>query len=461
MTPMWVWGCMGLATLGCAGMCVLTLVLTPIAFRLLPVDVQARVAGRVPFFEAFLPTRDPSLEALPTVDPARAATAAALAPGGLPSGGVGGGQPTAVLGYAPPGATYTPTPFLTGPTLPAQATQGVAFRPTATAEPLPATFHVGNVSRVPQTWNNCGPANLVQALQLLGKNTSQADVAAWLKPNRLDANVSPWQIAAYTNQFTEYRAVVRANGNLQLLKRLAFAGFGVLIETGLYSPDDGQWEGHYLTVVGWNDPGGYMYGLDTLIDEGDPRGIYENYADLDERWKHFNRVYIVLYEPRYENRVRDLLGTAWDATTNAEEALDMALAEAQRNPNDVFAWFNAGTNFVALGQWGQAAAHYDRARTTGSGLPWRMLWYQFGPFTAYYNVGDYQTVLDLANAVIRRIRYIEETFYYRGLASAALGLRDQATNDLRYAAGFNPNFAPAQTALVQLQSGINPVPEVL
>lgn len=332
--------------------------------------------------------------------------------------------------------------------------------------PLPAQFRTEQVRREPQTWNNCGPANLVQGLRALGVELKQASVAGWLKPNKNDANVSPWQMAHYINQFTETRAVVRHNGSLELLKRLVFAGFGVVIETGLYDHDDGSWLGHYLTVVGWDDlgdgRGGFLYGLDSLEDNGPSNlGVHEYYADLDERWKHFNRVFMVIYKTQNENMVRDILGTSWDDRQNAAEALGKATQEAQANPNDVFAWFNMGTNYVLLGQWQAAAVAYDRARSVSKGLPWRMLWYQFGPYIAYYKVGDYRTVLDLANAVLNRVKYVEETFYYRALAYAALGQRDAAVADLQYAAHFNPNFNPAQTALVQLQSGVSPVPEVL
>lgn len=452
-----MWGCFGLAVMLCVGVCILTVVLTPIAFRLLPASVQERVVARLPFLAALQePTPDLSAyETLPTIDSTRAAAAARLDP-------QSGGNPTPVLGYAPLGATMTPHQFIVGG---GGEIVTLAPRPTATSEPLPAQFHIGLVEREAQLWNNCGPANLVQAYRVLGvqqkQTESQTQVASWLKPNRNDANVSPWQLVAYTQQFTEMRAVARVNGNLHLLKRLVYAGFGVIIETGLYAPEDGSWEGHYITVVGWDDPGGVMYGLDTFIKNPDARGVREQYADLDERWKHFNRVFIVVYYPRDEARVRDILGTAWDTTQNAQEALNVALTEAQRNPNDVYAWFNAGSSFVLLGQWQQAAAHYDRARVTGRGLPWRMLWYQFGPYVAYYNVGDYRTVIDLATAVHNRVKYIEETYYYRGLAYAALGDLAQANTDLQYAARFNPNFAPAQTALQVLASGNSPMPEVL
>lgn len=73
-----------------------------------------------------------------------------------------------------------------------------------------------------------------------------------------------------------------------------------------------------------------------------------------------------------------------------ENALATAQAEAAADPKDAFAWFNVGTNLTALGRHDEAAAAYDQARLAG--LPWRMLWYQFGPYRAYYETGRYEDV---------------------------------------------------------------------
>lgn len=455
----WVWGCAFLGVILCVGMCALTAVLTPIAFRILPQNVQASIARRLPVFTIFMEgteTPDASLEIVPTLDPARA-TAAALVllnPQAI-------GTPTPVLGTI---ITPTPPRLLVGPT--SIPTQTGTPRPTATSQPLPVDYHVGAIQREAQTWNNCGPANLVQGMRVLGANLAQKTAADWLKPNFNDANVSPWQLAVYANDYTEMRALVRLNGTIELLKRLVYNGFGVLIETGLYHPDDGSWLGHYLTVVGWDDvgdsKGGFIYGLDSFEDNGrDGKGVHEHYADLDERWKHFNRVYIVVYRPDQDSALREILGTAMDEQANIQDSLMRALSETRANPADPFAWFNVGTTYVLMGDYPRAVAAYDRSRSVGGGWPWRMLWYQFGPYVAYYETGDYQMVVTLADTVIKRIKYIEEAFYYRGLAHAALGKQAQAIADLKLATNFNPNLQAAGLALSQLEAGQQPVPEVL
>jgi tetratricopeptide (TPR) repeat protein len=79
----------------------------------------------------------------------------------------------------------------------------------------------------------------------------------------------------------------------------------------------------------------------------------------------------------------------------------------------------------------------------------------------YYEVGDYQTVIKLADNTLRNTKYVEETLYYRGLAYAALGSTAQAVSDLEASAAFNANVIQIGNALRALQSGQRPAPEFL
>ncbi|HEX8684826.1 MAG TPA: tetratricopeptide repeat protein, partial [Ardenticatenaceae bacterium] len=92
---------------------------------------------------------------------------------------------------------------------------------------------------------------------------------------------------------------------------------------------------------------------------------------------------------------------------------------------------------------------FDTARSLG--LPWRMLWYQFGPFQAYYDNGQYQEVIGLTTATLEGAGgNLEESYYWRGRAQAALGQTDAARSDFQEAVRHNPSFAPAQHALSEL-----------
>jgi tetratricopeptide (TPR) repeat protein len=100
---------------------------------------------------------------------------------------------------------------------------------------------------------------------------------------------------------------------------------------------------------------------------------------------------------------------------------------------------------------------FDQARNTGEGIPWRMLWYQFGPFEAYLETGRIDAVLELVQYNLATTpdgeHPIEETYYYAGLARAAQGDTERAVLNLQQAVFLNPNFAPAREALAALQGG--------
>lgn len=100
-------------------------------------------------------------------------------------------------------------------------------------------------------------------------------------------------------------------------------------------------------------------------------------------WKVFNRTAIVVWKAEQAGLARRLLGPRAD---DPGEVRDLALAAARTdidaNPQDKFAWFNAGSTLVQMGEFSRAARAFDTAR--GLRLPWRMLWYQFGPLRGLF-----------------------------------------------------------------------------
>lgn len=315
----------------------------------------------------------------------------------------------------------------------------------------PPSYQLTGITHIYQGWNNCGPATLTMGLTYFGTvPADQYPAANWLKPNSEDKNVSPWQMVEYVNTQLDgtTRALLRQGGTLDLLKVLISNNFPVLIEAGYDPPGRGLgWMGHYLLMTGYDEAAQHFITMDSY----DGPNMAYTYEHVNEYWRHFNRVYIVLYDIRREAELLALLGPDADERTNILRALEAARAEAIATPTDPFAWFNMGTNFVALGMYQEAATAYDQARNLG--LPWRMMWYQFGPFEAYLNVGRYNDVILLAQANLNDGggQYVEETFYYAGLARAAMGETARAIDNFNGAIAFNPNFTPAREARAQLQ----------
>ena len=71
-----------------------------------------------------------------------------------------------------------------------------------------------------------------------------------------------------------------------------------------------------------------------------------------------------------------------------------------------FAWYNRGhLRWCTCSDYLGAAQAYDQAFQLYPALaekdrPWRMLWYQTGPYFAYFYTGRYQDVINLASETI-------------------------------------------------------------
>ena len=348
---------------------------------------------------------------------------------------------------------------ITTPTAMSTVTPAATAIQTPTPWPLPEQARLEGFQHKFQTWNNCGPATLAMGLTFFGEQASQEQTASVLKPNPEDRNVSPDEMAGYVNEQTHYGALYRVNGTIETLKKLVANDIPVIIETGIDPPGEFRWlgwYGHYLLVVAYSNEEEQFWVYDSWFGTSEeplknahPDGRVISYNDLTADWSQFNQSYIVLYRPEQESLVAELIGQDLEDETMWERALSRSKAEIETAPGNPFYWFNLGTNYAALQQFEEAAIAFDQARAIG--LPWRMLWYQFGPYEAYLNVGRYEDVLLLADTTLKDRPYFEESFYYKAIALAALGEADTARQNLEKAANLNPNFVPAQMALVELK----------
>jgi tetratricopeptide (TPR) repeat protein len=127
-----------------------------------------------------------------------------------------------------------------------------------------------------------------------------------------------------------------------------------------------------------------------------------------------------------------------------------------------FAWFNLGTSRVHLGDYFGAAQAFDHAYQVvyltipTLARPWRMTWYQTGPYEAYYHTGRYQDVINYATVTIEKthVTEIEETWLWRGRARLALADQAGAIEDFRTALKYHPGWELAEAELRAL--GIEP-----
>lgn len=349
----------------------------------------------------------------------------------------------------------TGTPTLTPTATPEkqEETPQPSQTPTPTATPIPSEVNIPGVRHEFQTWNNCGPATLAMALTFWGWEGDQRPIAAFTKPNPRDKNVMPEEMAAFVKEQTGLNVVIRVGGEIQTLKELLAAGFPVIVEKGI--EDNDGWLGHYVLISGYNDVTQTFIYQDSL--KGADRSI--GYDVLEGQWRAFNYTYLVVFPADLEDRLLGLLGEDADQESNYRSAYQKASQEiaALEGRDLYFAWFNRGTNLVRLQDYNGAAAAYDQAFALYPEIPvkerpWRMMWYQTGPYWAYYYTARYKDVIDLATATLDAMSepVLEESYYWRALAREALGDIDGAIQDLRTSLVHHTGFGPSVFQLERL-----------
>jgi hypothetical protein len=351
--------------------------------------------------------------------------------------------------------TATPTPSMT-PTPGPTHTQTVT--PTATLEPtpIPASVQLDGIRHEYQKYNNCGPANLSMTLSFWDWEGDQRDTAAFLKPIQDDKNVMPYEMVAYVEEQTPLNVIVRVGGDLELIKRFLAAGFPVLVEKGFDVPAK-DWMGHYQLITGYDDERQRFTAQDSY--NGGPN-LPVNYDKFKQYWRHFNYLYMVIFPPEREAEVRALLGPHADENSNFQHAAQLASTEIYTLTGrpQFFAWFNRGNNLASLKDFAGAASAYDEAFNLYPTLeleirPYRLMWYQTGPYWAYYYTGRYDDVIGLANNTLYYTidePTLEESYYWRALAKEALGNVTGAIEDLRTSLVHHPEWEPALQQLERL-----------
>lgn len=361
------------------------------------------------------------------------------------------------LSSIPSAATPTNLPAVSQPQLDATPTPLPTLLLTQTMPPLPDHARIIGVPFEFQTFNNCGPDNLAMLVSYWGWPTKQVDTAAILKTHKDDRNVMLSEMLSYTQSQTDLKGVIRFGGTIETIKRLVSAGFPVLLERGHTDPEQG-WMGHYSIVTGYDDAIQSVFIPDTLL--GDTTMLYDELA-LD--WAHFDNMYLLVYPASREREALSLLADQADPAINLQFALAQVTARLDQvqGRESFFAWFSRGSILVQSGDYLEASQAYDQAFAIYGQLPagerpWRLTWYQVGPYEAYFNVGRYQDVLTLAQQTLDNCNLdsLPETWFWAGKAAAALGQNAKAEGYFRGALEYYPGWPLALEGLAAL--GVTP-----
>ena len=372
----------------------------------------------------------------------------------------------------------TLTPLLSTAT-PTRGTPLPLPTPTHTPTPLPVYVNLTGVKYETQNgrWNYCAPTNLSMLLSYWGWKGDRFVTGAYLKPWEYDLNVMPYEMVDFAETQAKLGALVRPGGTQALLKRLIAAGFPVLIERSVYFTETTtgieSWMGHYQVFTGYDETKKEFIAQDSY----QKANLGVPYDTFETAWRAFNYTFVLAYTADKKDALMALLGDYADAQ-KAEQIAYQAASQQARTLTGIdlyYAWYNRGSSQVKLQDFLGAAASFDEAFKVYPAIPearrpWRNIWYQTGPYFAYFYAGRYQDVINLATSTLDSIQkrserlgithlvqvgpYIEETWYWRAKAKAVLGDVKGAVEDLRTALKYHPGFQPALDELKRL--GVTP-----
>ncbi len=288
---------------------------------------------------------------------------------------------------------------------------------------------------VAQTFNNCGPATTSMILQYFGFTVSQEETKAHLRTNSDDKNVFTYEIAEYIDTAYGVKSKLLYGGDISLLKKLLANGFYVVLEDWLHPNED---IGHTTIIRGFDDEQGVFIADDSFI------GVnitypYEQFART--QWKPFNYEYLPVYSAENEALLKEIIGEAWDPKFMYTKAAQTARKEIAQNENDMYAWFNLGSNLYALGDYQGAKDAFEKSRSIG--WPKRMLWYQIQPIQTYNALGEYDTALEYADIALWSNDSFAEVHLEKAIAYKGLGNTQKARDEANKALVFSPGFQNA------------------
>ena len=334
--------------------------------------------------------------------------------------------------------------------------------PTATPEPLPASYFITGVKYETQhgIWNYCAPTNLSMAMTYWGWRGQRTDIGPKVKPFNKDKNVMFYELQEYVEEYSDLRSLVRPGGTAELLKRLIVKDYPVLIEKGSFMQEVSgaySWMGHYNIVTGYDDEKEEW----TVQDSYYNADYKVSYETLAREWLCFNNQFMVVYPGDREGEVYSILGPYTNSNWATQNALKMADAqiEAAETPEEYFyAYFNRGSSQVEMNDFYGAAQSYDFAWNMyypdieTNRRPYRIVWYQTGPYYAYYYSGRYYDVISLAETTLASTQepYLEESHYWRAMAYVALGEFEKAQEDVETCLQLHTGFIACENLKYEL-----------
>lgn len=318
--------------------------------------------------------------------------------------------------------------------------------PTSTPIPINVSSSktLNNDYHVFQTYNNCGPAALSMTLSYYGINKSQAQLGEELRPYQVpggdndDKSVTLEEVAEKSKEYglTPY---LRPNGNNEIIKKFIANDIPVITRTWLKEGDD---IGHYRVIKGYDET--------SFIQDDSMQGknLHYTYDSFDKIWDKFNYQYLVLVPENKLALAKQIMGENLEEKIAWQKAVDLSKQKLQEDPNDYTAGFNLSVAYYKLGDYQKSVEAFEKVETK---LPFRTLWYQIEPILSYYELGNYNRVIQISDQILNnQNRAFSELYILKGDIYLKQGNREAARTEFQKAVQYNKNLKAARDALDSL-----------
>ncbi len=300
-------------------------------------------------------------------------------------------------------------------------------------EKLPEKKVLENGKHTFQTFNNCGPASLSMALSYYDIAVSQKDLGDSLRPyqhpkgNNDDKSVTLTELAL---KATEYNlaAYHRPAGNIEILKYFINNDIPIIAKTWLTEDED---IGHYRIIKGFDS------NTKTIIQDDSMQGkdLSYTYERFNNLWEKFNYEFLVLVPTGKEETALKILGDLATEKKAWETALQKADQQTKKDVSNIYAQFNRSVALYQSNRYQEAVAVYENIADK---LPSRTLWYQIEPILAYYQLGEYDTVLKITSQILNnQNRAFSELYSLQGKIYELRGEEKKAQESFADAEKYN------------------------
>ena len=326
-------------------------------------------------------------------------------------------------------------------------TEKIKPQPTTT----PIKKLLANDYQIFQTFNNCGPASLSMALSYYGIHVSQNILGDELRPYQVaggdndDKSVTFEELAEKANDYSLI-AYHRPSGDIGLIKQFINLGVPVIAKTWTKENED---IGHFRVVKGYDDTTREIIQDDSL--QG--KNLKYSYELFNKLWEKFNYEYLVLIPPDKKETAEKILGENADQLIAWKKAVELSREELRANPDNIYARFNLSVAFFRIGEYQQSVNEFEKIENK---LPFRTLWYQIEPIKAYFELKNYQRVMDISEKILNNHnRAFSELYMLRGEVHLAQNNPAKAKEEFELALRYNVNLKGVRETLDRVSADLN------